>query len=79
MGDRCLVMGDRRLVVGDLAFAGWAMTVVARSKGLFSTAGEVGLEVIGANEIFDMQERRALEADVDECRLQPGEHPSHFA
>ncbi len=51
----------------------------ARPERVLAPAREVRLEVVGADEVLDVEERRALQPDVDEGGLQPGKHPGHLA
>src|SRR5262249_31514173 len=55
-----------------------ALVVPPRHASLLSP-GEVRLEVRGPDEILDVQERRALLADVDERRLHPRQHARDLA
>ena len=41
--------------------------------------GEVRFEIIGPDQVFDVEECRALEPDVDERRLHPRENAAHLA
>ena len=53
-----------------------------RGRFLFVGAlasSEVRLEIVRTDQIFDMEERGALQPDIDEGRLHPGEHPSDFS
>ena len=43
----------------------------------FARRCQVSLEVVGANQVLDMQERSALLANVDERRLHAGQNPTH--
>ena len=53
-----------------------ALSAVALFETLFglvaARAGEVRLEVVRANQILDVEERRAIESHVDESGLHPG-------
>src|SRR5262249_46872458 len=46
---------------------------------MLAAACEVGVEVVGPDEVFDVEERRPLLPDVDERRLKAGEHTRHLA
>ena len=50
-----------------------------RPPRVLAPAGEVRLEVVGPDEVLDVEERGALEADVDEGGLEPGQDPGHLA
>jgi hypothetical protein len=43
------------------------------------TSGQVRLEIVGTDEIFDVQKCRTFLADVDERSLHSGENPGHLA
>ena len=47
--------------------------------GAAAAAGEVRVEIVGPDEVLDVQERRALLADVDEGGLEAGEDAGDFA
>ena len=74
------------IVIMVVGFGGGRARLVALSAvalgeafGVFVTAGarQIGLEVVGPNQIFDVQERGALHADVDERGLHAGQHAGH--
>ena len=48
---------------------------VARPERVLATAREVGLEVVRPDEVLDVEERGALETDVDERGLQTRQDP----
>ena len=72
---RLLDLGDHRrdgrrgLEVVDLVLGGGALLV-----RVLAPAGQVRLEVVGADQILDVEERGALLAHVDERGLEAGEH-----
>ena len=72
---------SRGLGRGDLALVGRLLAVLARARAerVLAPAREVGLEVVRADEVLDVEERRALEPDVDEGGLEPGQHPGDLA
>jgi hypothetical protein len=51
----------------------------AGAKGMLATAGEIRLEVVGADEILDVQEGGTLEADVHEGCLQTRQDARYLA
>ena len=54
-------------------------SLVPVPERVLAPAGEVRLEVVGPDEVLDVQERGPLEPDVDERGLQPGQDPRHLA
>jgi len=81
-GRRDLFFG--RLGRGGLDLVGLVgrlLVVLARAgpERVLATPGEVRLEVVGADEILHVEERRTFEPDVDEGGLEPGQNPGHLA
>ena len=76
--------GKNRSVVGrpdvglglgvELFDAGGAALFVAR---VLAATRQIRFEVVGPNQVFDVKERGALLADVDEGGLKPGQHAGH--
>jgi hypothetical protein len=49
------------------------------AEGSLAPAGQVRLEIVRTDEIFHVQERRALQPDIDESGLKPGKNARHLA
>jgi len=80
---RDCVLGRGLVGVGSVALLdcvfGAGVVGAIFSAGRVAVACEVGLEVVGADQVFDVKEGGSLFTDVDEGRLHAGEHPAHFA